>query len=142
MEELLNKFKNFNDVFENFKIEDKIKEFSTIVGESLDALEGQHIVIAVPTMDESNRSICLNDEALFHAQQNDAHILAQHIMYNMSADWVTVIADFNKVDQFEEKIIESIDWLVLLHEFVDVEKRYIINALTENNANLQIVKLY
>jgi negative regulator of genetic competence, sporulation and motility len=79
---------------------------------------------------------------LSHTQQNDAHAVAQYIMEHTHADLITIITDFKKVHNLISKISEPVNWLALLHEFVAVEKNYIVEVLTRNNADLKIIELW
>lgn len=104
-------------------------------------MAGQHVVIVVPELDEGMRSIYLKDKALFHAQQSDAHKLAQYIMNNIDVDLVSVSTGLTKIDTLADNIAE-IDCVILLHEFIEFERTLILEKLTKNNADLKCFELY
>jgi len=107
-----------SDAFGVFRIKDKIKEVQTIWKQSLDALKAQYIVIIVPTSDHID----------------NAHTIAQYIMYNLGADLVSII-DCYQISNYIETVIGELGYVILPHAFTEVEKGYIFEQLMKNNGS-------
>ena len=139
---------NHHQVFETFKIDEKIKELKALLNcQDLSVFDGQHIVVAVPSFDESVRHIEKYDPELFACQQADAYHLADFIIFNTKADAVSVLMDSNEADELVDSITKPITYVILLHEFIPSEKSYLTESLRENrkgdmNKNLQMIALY
>jgi len=103
--------------FRVFEIKDKIKEMQTALLESSNILKAQYIVIIVPTADKDSL--------------DDAHTLAQYIMYNMCTDLVSIV-DCHQINKCTKAEIGELDYVILSHEFTELEKGYIFEQLMKN----------
>ena len=136
---ILQLVKNDVSLLEAFNIEEKIADFEKSV--NWEDFEHKNIVIAVPTYDESHRTIEIEDRELFVRQKKDAYILGHHIMLASQANLVRIITNADEVDDFVDHAREATAVLILLHEFMDFEKKYIIEGLSENNPILKVIDL-
>jgi len=131
-------------VFETFNVHEKF-------GQLLDSLDHKgfsdfndsHIIVAVPTLDESMRDIKTFDEALFFAQQDDAQLFCELLEFEITDSLVNHISSPEGLARLANK--ESfVDHLILLHEFETAEEDNIIGVLKRNGMNdgLKVYKLY
>jgi len=110
-------------LFTTFDIQDKCVELELIVmRRRYQLFQGASVVIAVPTLDESQRYIKTDDFSLFQQQKEDANVLARYLTQN-NANIIGVIKDINldlddQLNGFENK---DIDYLIFLHEFTTAE---------------------
>lgn len=115
------------EVFQTWKLADKIQELKDIAkSKKLDVLDGVNVVIAVPSLDESGRSIYMDDKDLFYAQKQDAYKLAEFILKDTKSCLVDVILDADKAIEVSN---HQIDYVIFLHEFMDYERDYILGEL-------------
>jgi len=126
---------------QTFKIEDKLKEL-----EGID-FDSKNVVIAVPTFDEKMRHIEKEHKRLFVQQECDALYLTKHFKENTDARFVDVILDDAHMWQIIDMFGEPIDYLILLHQFTTIEKRYMIRELREDchgrlNTDMKIIELH
>lgn len=129
--------------FEAFNMEDKIKDLQANLGDaSQEGLNGQHVVIAVPGIDESLRSIYSEDRALFHAQRTDAYVLGGYIRDNMGAEWISIITDFSRIGRLADRLHKAVDCAIFLHEFMVFEKNEILEELVNHSPDLKYFELY
>ena len=129
------------EMIETPQINDK-ELLQIVLGEATrDVLNGQYFVIIVPSLDEWMCPIYSADKTLFHSQQEDAHVLAQHMMISMGADLVTIITDYNKVDASFDNVTGEVSCVILLHEFIDFEKNTILEKLEKQNADFEYFEL-
>jgi len=136
-------------LFDTFDIKQKIEELKGFFSCSdLSAFDSKHIVIAIPSLDESGRFIKQDDPELFDYQDQDAHYLANFIMGHTEADAVSILVDSQKVYKLVDSISEPLDFLILLHEFIPSEKDYLVSKLQKENdfgvssENLQMIEVY
>ena len=108
------------DEFGVFEVKDEINKVQTILKQSLDALKAQYIVIIMPTIDK---------ESL-----DDAHTIAQYIMYNLDADLVSII-DCYQISNCTKTIIGELSYVILSHKFTELEKGYIFEQLMKNDSS-------
>jgi len=106
--------------FRVFEIKDEMKEMQTALLESLGILKAQYIIIIIPAEDEDSL--------------DDAHTLAQYIMYNMSTDLVSII-DYHQINKCTKAEIGELDYVILSHEFTEREKGYIFEQLMKNGGS-------
>jgi len=131
-------------IFETFNVHEKF-------GQLLDSLDHKgfsdfndsHIIVAVPTLDESMRDIKTFDEALFFAQQDDAQLFCELLEDEVTDSLVNHISSPEGLARLANKK-SFVDHLILLHEFETAEEDNIINALKRNGMNdgLKVYKLY
>jgi|GEM_PF-1470326 len=137
-------FQGDNKFFETFDVREMAEELlASLDGLSFSALNEKHVVIAVPTIDESGRNIKLFDKPLFSAQKEDAFILRQFLERKTKdafIDIVTESADVRRMVKLQIKV----DYLILLHEFMQQEEDKLIEALSTNanNNHLKVYRLY
>ena len=137
-------FQGDNRFFETFDVREMAEELiASLDGLSFSTLNEKHVVIAVPTIDESGRNIKLFDKPLFLAQKEDAFILRQFLERKTKdafIDIVTESADVRRMVKLQIKV----DYLILLHEFMQQEEDKLIEALSTNadNSHLKVYRLY
>jgi len=136
-------------VFETFKIEDKIEELKILVKSSkLGVFDDKHIIIVVPSFDESNRYIKKDDKELYLAQKSDAKWLSSFLINSTKAKTVEIVTDLHELHSVVDSSSEPIKFVILLHEFIQHEKDYVIREMKEDyleqkvNEDLQVIELY
>ena len=142
-------FNNKLQIFETFTIEGKIEELKGFVKcPNLSVFNGKNIVIVVPSFDESGRYIEEDDKELYLVQESDANQLSSYLKSNTKANDVIVETNSDKLDKVVDSSNEPIDFLILLHEFTQGEKDYVVGEMKDNhrnekvNENLQVIELY
>jgi len=135
-------FTNNENIFETFKIEDKIEELKgMLVMGNVDLLD-KRVVIAVPSFDESMRSIYDEDRVLYDVQQRDADVLARYIMNDVGAELVSVITGFNSINDLASSVADPYECVIFLHEFMSFESVAILSTLTKHNKDLKYFEVY
>jgi len=132
---------NVTAVFETFNMADKIEELKLLVEKKqLRVFDGAHIVIAVPSFDESERSIYKHDKALFDAQRHDAYELVRFILEETRSCVTGLILDANKTIDVAKM---QVDYIIFLHEFMRFEREYILGILAEYGSGMPyVIELY
>lgn len=130
------------EVFQTFKIEDKIQELKEVLGMQGVNLQGKGVIISVPSYDESMRSIKNDDDQLYNLQLKDAHTLAQHIMLVMNTSLVNIVTSIEQLNVLNGKVVPPHEYIIYLHEFVSAEKKEMLETLEKYNANLKHIELY
>ena len=135
-------------VFETFKVEEKIEELKEFVKcPKLSVFENKYIIIVVPSFDESGRYIKKDDKELYLAQKSDARQLSNFLRENAKAK-VEVVTNSDEIYNVVDSSDEPIDFLILLHEFIPSEKDYVVAEMKENhlseavNKHLKVIELY
>lgn len=128
---------NNNQRFETFEIENKIQEFEKMLLTQKIDFKSKDVVLVTPRLDNHRRMIYKEDGVLFDRQNRDAHMLANHMVYNLNANSVTL-----PIDCTRGRARKDMDYLILLHEFVDDEKNHILTKLTQTNENLTYFEIY
>ena len=131
-----------SEVFQTFKIEDKIQELEKMLVIKQMNLQDKSVIIAVPSYDESMRSIKKDDEVLYDVQLKDAHALAEYVMVTMDTDLVSIVTDIEQLSALIGKVASPHECIIYLHEFMNIEKSDMLEILTEYNANLTHIELY
>ena len=126
-------------LFESFTSEKQIAQLESMMQPK--DFDGKSIIIAVPTYDESHRSIETEDRQLFVTQKKEAKKMAHYIMEATSAYLVRVVTDVDTIDDVVDFANTPTDVLILLHEFLDFEKSNIVEELSEKNADLKILEI-
>jgi len=128
-------------VFETFKVEDKIKELKALFQDGdLDVLNGANVVIAVPSFDESERSIFKHDQDLFVTQRRDAYRLIEFFLEETRACVAGLVLDADKTIEIARM---QIDYVIFLHEFMVFERDYILGVLSDYGyGRPRVVELY
>jgi len=137
-------FQEDNRFFETFDVREMAEELvASLDGLSFSTLNEKHVVIAVPTIDESGRNIKLFDKPLFSAQKEDAFILRQFLERKTKDALIDIIAEPADVRRIVQLPI-NVDYLILLHEFMQKEEDSLIEALTQStdNSHLKVFRLY
>lgn len=131
-------------VFEMFKVEEKIQELKELAQRcNLDVLNGANVVIAVPSLDESGRSIEMADKDLYNTQKKDAYELAEFIILDTKSCMIDIIFDAKKASEVLKLTSRPIEYVLFLHEFVDSERDYILKELSKTcYATPQAIELY
>jgi len=132
------------EIFESFRIEEKILELKELVkDQKLDIFDGSNVVIAVPSIDESGRSIFKDDRELYHVQRRDAYKLAEFIKGKTESKVLDIILDADKIVDLSCFVNKQIDYVLFLHEFLEFERDYILNELKKSgHRDLQVIELY
>ena len=131
-------------VFEAFNVHEKFKALMNALGnKGFSDFNDAHIIVAVPTLDESMRDIKTFDEALFFAQQDDAQLFCELIEDEVKSCLVNHISSPEGLARLANKK-SFVDHLILLHEFETAEEDNIIGTLKRNGMNdgLKVYKLY
>jgi len=137
-------FQGDDRFFETFDVREMAEELiASLGGLNFSAFNEKHVVIAVPTIDESGRNIKLFDKQLFLSQKEDAFILRQFLERKTKDAFIDIItesADVRRIVQLQIKV----DYLILLHEFEQQEEDSLGEALSENadNIHLKVFRLY
>ena len=137
-------FQGDDRFFETFDVREMAEELvASLDGLSFSALNEKHVVIAIPTTDESGRNIQLFDKPLFLAQKEDAFILRQFLERKTKDALIDIIAEPADVRRIVQLPI-NVDYLILLHEFMQKEEDSLIEALTQStdNSHLKVFRLY
>jgi len=126
-------------VFSTFNVEEKIKELKELFGEeNIYDLSGKRLAIAVPIYDESMRNIRLFDHKLYLTQQNDLQKLCTFFRKETKLPVTWIITTPYHIPN-----VKNIDYLILLHEFMQSEEDNLIAELKENNhKQFKVYKLY
>ena len=96
--------------------------------------ESKRVVVAVPTYDESMRYILMADAALYTEQRSDAYKVVQYFKTENPVHEIDMILDSNDADDIVDQSERPIDYVIMLHEFMPSEARYLIESLAENAA--------
>lgn len=127
------------DLIERFEEEDKIQEFNELV--KCNNLKDKYVVIVLPSIDGSQRSIFKDNKELYDSQQRDADILAKYIMINRDADLVTVATGIEQINSLMNSYIEKVDYVIFLHKFIASERNMINEVFANNDVGLKHLDL-
>lgn len=134
-----------NQLLTTFSIQDKCIELEAIVADKgYNIFKGASVLVAVPTLDESNRYIRKEDCQLFKQQCKEALEMTFYLIEN-NVDFIAVIKDIDtEIDECLNRLDgRKLDYLICLHEFIDVEKNFIVKSLREKlDSDFVVIELH
>jgi len=112
--------------------------------------EDKNVLVAIPNIDKFGNQIREENPSLFFSQWSAAHDLNIYLQKATRATALGVVKQVDDMQKFTYLCDEdfSIDYLVLLYEFTDLERGYIEKEIKRNqlggvvNKDVQIIRLY
>jgi len=139
------RYKDNQLLLATFDIQDKCIELEAIIADKrYNLFKGASVVVAVPTLDESSQYIRKNDFELFNKQCKDAFDMALYLTQN-NANFINIIKDINtEMDNYLDQLGgRALDYLICLHEFMETEKNFIVESLSNKiGCDFEVIELY
>ena len=133
------------ELLTTFSIQDKCIELEAIVAnKKYNLFKGASVVVAVPTLDKSNQDMRIENFQLYKQQCKDALDLTFYLIEN-TADFIDIINFINtEVDECLNRLNgKKLEYLICLHEFIEIEKIAIVQSLREKTgSDFKVIDLY
>ena len=101
---------------------------------------GQQVAIIAPTLDETCQFIKRYNPQRHWQQSCEASMLLHHVASMQSKGnkgRVCILADGDEANETDQRF----DYVIFLHNFLAIERNYILEGLREHNEQLQIIDL-